>query len=241
MKNFRALLILALLAFTSAGAQQDTLSPTGAKELFMGGDGKSTQLPSKAQPGPAKTIGKPQVLGIQTTIYQVFSDGGSKAVSPSTVFRGGDRIRVGFNVNRPGYIYLVNVGTSGKITTLFPAAGTDNNFVQPGLVYQIPQQAGKSMKFDTQPGEETLLVVLSETRIGDVEFSGQTISIGPQSNSNLSQNLSLTKNVTLADASGAKDLVLEDDGVFQTAAFIPNSDSTRKSRPLSIVLKLKHQ
>ncbi len=113
-----------------------------AKELFVGLDGGTTQLAS-ATPGPAKPV-KPKVLGLQTTIYQLFEDGGTKAVSPSTVFAGGNRIRLGFNANRAGYLYIVNLGSSGQVATIFPNSAMDNNQVQPGLVYQVPQQTGKS-------------------------------------------------------------------------------------------------
>ncbi len=168
-------LLFAIL--TSSAYGQST-----AKELFVGLDGGATQLASKdsssdpAKPAKAKS---PRVLGLQSTIYQLFDDGGVKAVSPSTVFAGGSRIRLAFNSNRNGFLYVVNLGTSGKVTTIFPAKATDNNQIQPGLLYQVPQQTGKSIRFDSTPGEEVILVVLAESRLTEFEYGAQRIVISP--------------------------------------------------------------
>lgn len=216
-----------------------------AKELFVGADGGSTQLASnKGTPGPAKPV-RPKVLGLQTTIYQLFDDGGVKAVSPSTVFPGGARIRLGFNANRAGFLYIVNLGSSGKVTTIFPTTATDNNQVQPGLMYQIPQQTGKSIKFDSTPGEEVILVVLAESRIDEFEYGGQKIAIrssnvtpGMQAQSPQQQRIVMA---SLDLASTSKDLFVEDDGVFQTVVFNPASEAIAKKKSLVTSLKLTHR
>ena len=213
-----------------------------AKELFIGLDGSSTQLQSgKGTPGPAKPA-RPKVLGLQTTIYQVFDDGGVKAVSPSTIFAGGSRIRLGFNANRAGFLYILNLGTSGKVTTLFPTAHTDNNQVQPGLVYQIPQQTGRSIRFDTTPGEEIILVVLAESRLSEFEYGGQRIAISsPNKNPGSAQ---LDQRITMASLdlkSPSRDLFVEDDGVFQTVVFNPASAASNSQKPLVTAIKLAHR
>ena len=225
------------------------LAQSTAKELFIGLDGKSTQLPSKGTlvagtPGPAIPA-RPKVLGLQTTIYQVFDDGGVKAVSPSTIFAGGSRIRLGFNANKAGFLYIVNLGTSGKITTIFPTANTDNNQVQPGLVYQIPQQTGRSIRFDTTPGDEVLLVVLAESRISEFEYGGQRIAIsspnrgqGTQAQSDREQRITMA---SLDLKSTSRDLFVEDDGVFQTVVFNPASEASRGQKPLVTAIKLAHR
>lgn len=236
----RIFLTLAL-CFGASCAQ----SQSSAKELFVGLDGNSTQLESlKGTPGPAKPV-RPKVLGLQTTIYQLFDDGGVKAVSPSTSFVGGSRIRLGFNANKAGYLYVVNIGSSGKISTIFPTVPTDNNQVRPGLVYQIPQQTGKSIRFDTNPGVEHIVVVLAESRISEFEYGSQLISIQtPNSGSGMpTQNLKATQVVlaSLDVTSSSKDLFVEDDGVFQTVVFNPSSEGLSKTKPLVTSLKLAHK
>jgi len=211
----------------------------------MGLDGENTQVASvKGTPGPAKPS-RPKVLGLQTTIYQLFDDGGVKAVSPSTVFAGGSRIRLGFNANRPGFLYMVNLGSSGKVTTVFPSNATDNNQVQAGLVYQIPQQTGKSIRFDTNPGEEVILVVLAESRITEFEYGGQKIAIlSPNANSGMPTQQVQQQRVAMASldlTSSSKDLFVEDDGVFQTVVFNPASEVNNRRKSLVTAIKLTHR
>ncbi len=248
MKNACELLVGLMFCITATFAN----AQSSAKELFVGVDGASTQLGSSkpAADGlgdiakPAKPL-RPKVLGLQTTIYQLFDDGGIKAVSPSTMFAGGSRIRLGFNANRAGYLYIVNVGSSGKVTTIFPTAVTDNNQIQPGLLYQIPQQTGKSIRFDTTPGEETILVVLAESRISDFEFAGQKIAIHSPNMNSGSTTLPIQQQqlmvASLGSSSTSKDLFVEDDGVFQTVVFNPSSDAEAKKKSLVTSLKLKHK
>jgi hypothetical protein len=229
------------LSLAIAGAAQAQSTP---KELFIGLDGSTTQLAAASKsPGPAKPL-KPKVLGLQTTIFQLFDDGGTRAVSPSTVFSAGNRIRLGFNANKEGFLYVANLGSSGKVTTIFPSSVTDNNQVQPGLVYQVPQQTGKSIKFDSTPGAEMLLVVLSESRISSFEYGGQMIALmdpkgaGPLNAESAQQRVALASLDTVAVA---KDLFVEDDGVFQTVVFKPGSEPTPKKKPLVTAIKLIHR
>lgn len=228
-----------------AGALSPVYAQSTAKELFVGLDGSTTQLAAALRtPGPAKPM-KPKVLGIQTTIYQLFDDGGTKAVSPNTVFAAGNRIRLGFNANRAGFLYIVNVGTSGQVRTIFPSSVADNNQVQPGLVYQVPQQTGKSIKFDNTPGVETLLIVLSETKLSKFEYGGQLLTLNePNASGSRSpaENNSQRMAVASLDAGAtAKDLFVEDDGVFQTVVFKPNSEPASKNKPLVTSIRLVHR
>lgn len=240
MSNFRNLIFCILCFGVSYAHSQST-----AKELFTGLDGGSTQLSSvKATPSPAKPV-RPKVLGLQTTIYQLFDDGGVKAVSPSTTFAGGSRIRLGFNANKDGYLYVVNLGSTGKVTTIFPSSVTDNNQVRPGLVYQIPQQTGKSIRFDTNPGEEQIIVVLAESRITEFEYGGQQIALQSfDSNSGKQNNNAQVQHIAMASLdlkSSSKDLFVEDDGVFQTVVFNPVAVSNTKKKPLVNSIKLNHR
>lgn len=237
-RNFAVWVALCLAA--SCAQSQST-----AKELFVGLDGGTTQMASsRGTSGPAKPF-RPKVLGLQTTIYQLFDDGGVKAVSPSTIFAGGSRIRLGFNANRTGFLYIVNLGSSGKVTTIFPVAATDNNQVQPGLMYQIPQQTGKSIRFDTTPGEEVILVVLAESRISEFEYGGQKIAIhSSNANPGMPTQPVEQQRVAIASldlASSSKDLFVEDDGVFQTVVFNPASEASNKKKSLVTSIRLAHR
>jgi hypothetical protein len=50
----------------------------------------------------------------------------------------GETVKVSFQANRAGYVTLVNVGTSGKITILYPNAYTPNHAVKAGQTYSVP-------------------------------------------------------------------------------------------------------
>ncbi|HEX4771865.1 MAG TPA: DUF4384 domain-containing protein [Bryobacteraceae bacterium] len=61
------------------------------------------------------------------------------AVDPGLVFDQGDRIRFRVTTNFDGYLYVVNYGTSGNYSILFPSAdaGSDNK-ITTGQPHQIP-------------------------------------------------------------------------------------------------------
>ena len=79
-----------------------------------------------------------------------------------TVFRSGDRIRVAFQSNDEGYLYIVMKGTSGSWKVLFPSTEIANgsNRVASGKQTLIPPPPGR-FAFDEQAGEERLFIVLS--------------------------------------------------------------------------------
>jgi len=232
----RSLIFFALFAGATCAHSQSS----SAKELFIGLDGETTQWTSTKLKGPDKPV-RPKVLGLQTTIYQLVEEGVFKTVSPSTIFTGGSRIRLGFNANKDGYLYIVNIGSSGKVSTIFPSAVTDNNQVRPGFVYQIPQQTGKSIRFDNTPGEEYIVVVLAESRITEFEYGGQKIALSSP-NSDLKANSLLPPQSlsmeSLDFTSSSKDLFVQDDGPIRTAVSTEVSD---RNKPLVTSIKLMHR
>lgn len=56
-------------------------------------------------------------------------------------YRVGDRIALGFTTNRDGYVTLVNVGTSGEVTILFPNRFSGSHGVKGGRTYSVPETA----------------------------------------------------------------------------------------------------
>ncbi|HEU0120610.1 MAG TPA: DUF4384 domain-containing protein [Bryobacteraceae bacterium] len=90
-----------------------------------------------------------------------------KVTDPGHVFREGDQLRFRFTSNQPGYLYVVNEGTSGEQATLFPSeeAGTDNK-VEAGREYTIPSRTG-AFRVTGPKGYDTVYWVLSPVRIGE--------------------------------------------------------------------------
>ena len=54
-------------------------------------------------------------------------DGRARFVSTKTVFRAGDKVRFHFAMNFPGYVVIINQGSSGKRSLLFPYKGVSNH------------------------------------------------------------------------------------------------------------------
>lgn len=93
--------------------------------------------------------------------------GAWKSMDPSHVFHEGDQLRFRFKSNQPGFLYVVNEGTSGEQSTLFPTAqaGTDNK-IEPGREYIIPSTAG-AFRITGPKGFDTVYWVLSPVRISE--------------------------------------------------------------------------
>ena len=61
-----------------------------------------------------------------------------KLWADKTQHKIGDAVKVFFQANRDGYVTLVNVGTSGKITILYPNTYTPNHAVKGAQTYSVP-------------------------------------------------------------------------------------------------------
>ncbi|MCI0486247.1 MAG: DUF4384 domain-containing protein [Blastocatellia bacterium] len=85
-------------------------------------------------------------------------------VDPSHPFKEGDQIKVAFESNFNGYIYLVNITPEGKKTVLFPYADGSNNQVRANRRYEFPP-GGDMIEFDNEQGTEVLQVIMSRERI----------------------------------------------------------------------------
>ena len=94
-------------------------------------------------------------------------NGAWKSMDPSHVFQQGDQLRFRFKSNQPGFLYVINEGTSGEQTTLFPSAeaGADNK-IEPGREYMIPSTSG-AFRVTGPGGYDTVYWVLSPVRIGE--------------------------------------------------------------------------
>ena len=104
-------------------------------------------------------------------------DGKMTEVSPDSVFRSGDRIRITIVPNSPGYLYIVNQGSSGTWKPLFPSPEVEdgNNRVDGFRDYSMPPKS--RMVFDSQAGTEKLFVILSREPEPDFEhLKGTTTS-----------------------------------------------------------------
>jgi len=95
--------------------------------------------------------------------------GAVRAVSPQTIFQSGDNVKLHLTSNFDGYIYVLDEGTSGNTTLLYPASQTGtSNLVKTGHEYVIPETAG-SFRVTGQAGVERLIVIASPRALGQLE------------------------------------------------------------------------
>lgn len=92
------------------------------------------------------------------------ADGRMVPVDPSTEFKAGDQIKIQFQSNFEGYIYVVNIEPNGKRKVLFPYPEASDNSVRPDERYDIPPGTA-AIEFDTEKGTEVLQVIMSRGRI----------------------------------------------------------------------------
>ena len=170
---------------------------TGAKALFYSESGATISAKSTAPEKP-KTVAKARApkkfVGIAYQLAQLYPDGQFKMVPKSHVFKSGDRVKFLVRTNQPGYLTVLNVGTSGKTHVLY------NNYVQAMSLTEVPQ--GNNLQFVGPAGREKVIMMLSSSPnpFGNPEG-------GP--NQNFASN-NPDSGSRYAFLEGSKDLVLQD-------------------------------
>jgi hypothetical protein len=100
-------------------------------------------------------------------------------VTPGSVFHSGDHIRLSFLANQPGYFYVIQQGSTGAWSPIFPPpnAAADANKVVAGQSQVVPSGT-RAFAFDQNPGDEKLYVILSRTPITDIDRAVQNLRSG---------------------------------------------------------------
>jgi hypothetical protein len=92
-----------------------------------------------------------------------------KTVDPGFVFEQGDRVRFLFQSNFDGYLYVMDYGTSGKHSLLFPSqdAGSENR-IAAGKEYRIPATVAW-FRIDGPPGHDIIYWLMTPLALGGGE------------------------------------------------------------------------
>lgn len=102
--------------------------------------------------------------GLRYRVSRVLPSGTETDVDPATTtFRTGDRVRLAFESNVDGYLYLVQQGSSGRWSVLFPNPEINGgrNRVRKSAEYHVPDDDA-FFEFDANPGVENLFVYFSQ-------------------------------------------------------------------------------
>lgn len=133
-------------ATTSRTTATASAPPASAKQLYS------------AHPSDAGAAN----LGLRFRLTRLGADGVEGDVDgATTTFHSGDRIRFTFESNVDGYLYVVQQGSSGRWTVLFPGPNINGgkNAIGKGQRYQVPNDDW--FLFDENPGTEQVFVFMS--------------------------------------------------------------------------------
>ena len=177
--NVRRTLTLVCGACLIAVAASSVAAPKGAKAIFDSGSGGGTIGMSSNAPRPSGVaVTEPaastdKYVGISYQILAIENDGQMRAVSNSRVFRSGDRVKIVARTNRPGYLTVANIGSSGRMHVLY------SEYVDANRLTEIPP--GSNLRFDNNPGTENILIMLSNdpSPFGGPSSANQQVSAPP--------------------------------------------------------------
>lgn len=84
--------------------------------------------------------------------------------SPETSFSIGDRIRIGAQVDHDCHLALINVGTTGSVTILWPNSNHPESAVSARASVYFPSDSDRfSFRLDGPPGRERVIAIASQT------------------------------------------------------------------------------
>lgn len=104
--------------------------------------------------------------GLKVTIYR--REGKEfHPVNPGQSYTTGDRIKVKFQSNFDGYVYVINLTPDGERRLLFPRPLARRNNIRAGQAHDIPFSGDFS--FDDKAGLEVLQILMSRSQVDFLE------------------------------------------------------------------------
>ncbi|GEM_PF-4347514 len=131
------------------------------------GCGEGTQTASSAPPPAVPAVQSPPVTSDRLNV-KVWSD------KPS--YRIGEPIQFGLRVSRDAYVTLINIGTSGEVTVIYPNRFHSSHFVRAGQDVVIPpRDSGFNLVVQGPTGFDQVRAIATEepVRIHPGNFAGQ--------------------------------------------------------------------
>ena len=89
---------------------------------------------------------------------------GNSPVVANQEFHEGEEIKIKFQSNFEGYVYILNITPGGKKRLLYPCLSQTTNTVIPGRIYSLPPDP-QTIAFDEEKGTEVLQVIMTRDRI----------------------------------------------------------------------------
>jgi len=119
--------------------------------------------------GPAQWISAQQLnsSGLITLRLEQKRGNNSATVPQNSVFRNGDILRFRLTSRIAGYLYVVDKGTTGQTTTLFPGSTTtgSQNRIEPDQTMVVPAAGDGWFEVSGPSGFDTIYLLVSSTPI----------------------------------------------------------------------------
>lgn len=165
------------------GASSSTASSTTSQDTSLSGRKSAANNQQSANPvqlvsengygaAPHLITAAMHRLGLRCSLLLRGMDGRYIEVPSNSVFHSGDHIRLSLLANSPGYIYVIQQGSSGAWSPVFPPPGSaaDANKIAAGELQMVPGGT-RAFAFDKTPGDEKLYVILSRDPIADIDHA----------------------------------------------------------------------
>ena len=198
-----------------------------------GEPGRSSAATTKVS---AETEVRPRALGIRYAILKKAVSGEWLELAPDSVFHSGDRIRITVSANAPGYLYIINRGSSGAWTPLYPSADGQAPQLEAGKELTFPPEG--AFMFNDQPGTEELFLLFARQPITQVPV--------PAAQQETTVATLDDRSVAALRNTYSRDLVIEslDDRRAQTlkdhGVYVVNTQSDPGRDMVVVDLQLKH-
>jgi Domain of unknown function (DUF4384) len=130
--------------------------------------------------GPAAVSVAYAPLGLRYSVLKRTAPGQFNETDANTTFHSGDGIRVSIESNEDAYLYIVNKGSSGTWSVLFPSPDINHGSNRLPAHQRIEVPAEGQFTFVDEPGEARLFFVLSRPPEADLEQLISSLSRGDQ-------------------------------------------------------------
>jgi hypothetical protein len=151
-------------------------------------------------------------LGMRYGLLLRQEDGQFIGVDPNkSVFHAGDQVRIFVQTNQDAYVNIIQHGSSGKWSLLFPSPATENTpkLVPAFRLVEVPGTGNQGFTFDDQPGEDRLAVIVS-TKLLDVERLVASLgSPAKPDGENLVASATVTRATPRNSGGNSRDLIFE--------------------------------
>ena len=130
------------------------------------------QTPQEGTVGPPIGVPPPRAAAPSTrpalriSLEKKTADGKVQAVASDHVFEQGDTVHFKLQSDFDGYVYVLDQGTSGKFTTVYPSAeARSDNHVRQGQLFSIPSLEDSWFEISGPAGFDVLYFLLSPNAI----------------------------------------------------------------------------